>query len=152
MTGQPAAQVRASLPLQTSLVLGALPSAVACAQLHARNVMCEWDLPSVADSVELVVSELVTNAVRASTGPDGRPKYDAKTGLPRVHLRQLSDRAHVLIEVWDQDPRMPVAAATGPDDESGRGLMLVEALCERWGCDTSPGWDGKVVWAEVQVP
>jgi len=114
--------------------------------------MCEWDLPSVADSVELVVSELVTNAVRASTGPDGRPKYDAKTGLPRVHLRQLSDRAHVLIEVWDQDPRMPVAAATGPDDESGRGLMLVEALCERWGCDTSPGWDGKVVRAEVQVP
>src|SRR5262249_58411803 len=68
MTGQPAAEARPSLPLQTSLVLGALPSVVACARLHARNVMCEWDLPSVADSVELVVSELVTNAVRASTG------------------------------------------------------------------------------------
>jgi len=152
MTGQHAGQIQASLPLQTSLVLGALPSGVACARLHARNVMYEWDLPSVADSAELVVSELVTNAVRASTGPDGRPKYNAKTGLPCVHLRLLSNRVHVLIEVWDQDPRMPVAAAAGPDDESGRGLMLVEALCERWGCDTSPGWDGKAVWAEVQVP
>jgi anti-sigma regulatory factor (Ser/Thr protein kinase) len=152
MTGQPAAQVQESLPQQTSLVLGALPSAVACARLHARNVMYEWNLPSVADSVELVVSELVTNAVRASTGPDGRPKYDTQTGLPRVHLRLSSNRAHVQIEVWDQDPHMPLATVAGPDDESGRGLMLVEALCERWGCDTSPGWDGKVVWAEVQVP
>lgn len=152
MTGQPEGHVRASTPLQTSLVLGALPSAVACARLHARNVMYEWKLPSVADSVELVVSELVTNAVRASTRPDGRPAYHAKTGLPRVRLRLSSDRVHVLIEVWDQDPRTPAAKAAGPDDESGRGLMLVEALCERWGCGTSPSWNGKVIWAEVQGP
>jgi anti-sigma regulatory factor (Ser/Thr protein kinase) len=150
--GEPTAQVQASRPLQTSLVLGALPSAVACARLHARNVMHEWNLPSVADSVELVVSELVTNAVRASTSLDGRPKYDAETGLPRVGLRLSSDQAHVLIEVRDQDLRIPVTKPAGPADESGRGLMLIEALCERWGCDTSPGWDGKVVWAEVQVP
>lgn len=152
MTGQPAAPVGASLPLQTSLVLGALPSAVACARLHARNVMYEWNLPSVADTVELVVSELVTNAIRVSTGPDGRPKYDTKTGLPRVGLRLSSGRVHVRIEVWDQDRRIPVTKAASPGDESGRGLMLVEALCERWGCDTSPGWDGKMVWTEVQVP
>ena len=151
MTSQPAAQVKASLPLQTSLVLGALPSAVACARLHARNVMHEWNLPAVADSVELLVSELVTNAVRASTGPDGRPKYDAKAGLPPVNLRLSSDRVHVLIEVGDQEPRMPTAKQAGLDDESGRGLMLVEALCERWGCDVPPGWAGKVVWAEVPV-
>ena len=69
MTGQPVAQARASLPLQTSLVLGALPTAVACARLHTRNVMYEWGLATIADSVELVVSELVTNAVRASTAP-----------------------------------------------------------------------------------
>ena len=152
MTSQPTAQVRASLPLQTSLVLGALPTAVACARLHARNVMCEWNLPSVADSIELVVSELVTNAVRASTGSDGRPKYDADAGLPRVRLRLWSDRTRILIEVWDQDPRIPVTKAAGPGDESGRGLMLVEALCERWGCDTSPSRDGKLVWAEMRVP
>lgn len=108
-------------------------------------------MSSVADSVELVVSELVTNAVRASTGPDGRPKYHATTGLPRVHLRLSSDRARVLIKVWDQDPHMPVAKGAGPDDESGRGLMLVEALCERWDSGPVPGRDGKVVWAQVRV-
>jgi anti-sigma regulatory factor (Ser/Thr protein kinase) len=151
VTGQPAAQVRASLPLQTSLVLGALSSAVACARLHARNVMYEWNLPSAADSVELIVSELVTNAVCASTGPNGRPRYDAKTGLPPVGLRLSYDRVHVLIEVWDQDPRLPMARAADSDDESGRGLMLVEALCERWDCTVSPRWGGKVVWAEVCV-
>ena len=68
MTGRPAATVRASLPLQTSLVLGALPSAVACARLHARNVMYEWNLPSVADSVELVVSDSLNLSV-CSLGP-----------------------------------------------------------------------------------
>jgi anti-sigma regulatory factor (Ser/Thr protein kinase) len=151
VTGQPTAQVRASPPLQTSLVLGALPSAVACARFHARNVMYEWNLPSVADSIELVVSELVTNAVRASTGPDGQPKYDARTGLPLVHLKLSSDWACVLIEVWDQDPRMPSAKAAGPDDESGRGLMLVEALCGRWGCATPTDSDDKVVWAELTI-
>ena len=113
--------------------------------------MYEWNLPSVADTVELVVSELVTNAIRVSTGPDGRPKYDAKTGLPRVGMRLSSDQVHVRIEVWDQDACIPVTKAAGPDDESGRGLMLVEALCEQWGCNTSPGWDGKVVWTKVQV-
>ena len=106
MTGLPAAQAGASVPLQTSLWLGALPSAVGCARLHARNVMHEWNLPSVAGTVELVVSELVTDAVRASTGPDGRPRYGAKAGLPHIHLQLSSDRMHVLIEVWDQDPRM----------------------------------------------
>ena len=113
--------------------------------------MHEWNLPSVADTVELVVSELVTNAVHASTGPDGRPRYGAKTGLPHIHLRLSSDRLHVLIEVWDQDPRMPVAKVAGGDDESGRGLMLVGALCERWDSAPVPGWGGKVVWAQVRV-
>jgi anti-sigma regulatory factor (Ser/Thr protein kinase) len=113
--------------------------------------MCEWNLGSVSDSVEIVVSELVTNAIRASTSPDGRPKYDAKTGLWRVGLRLSSDRAHVRIEVWDQSLRRPAAKAVGPDDESGRGLMLVEALCERWDCAVHSSCDGKVVWAELGV-
>src|SRR5215472_13090213 len=134
MTGQPATRVRASVPLQTSLVLGALPSAVGCARLHARNVMYEWNLSSVADSVELIVSELVTNAIRASTDADGRPRYVTGAGLARVHLRLSSNRQRVLIEVSDQDNRKPAPKVVGPDDESGRGLMLIEALCEQWGC------------------
>jgi anti-sigma regulatory factor (Ser/Thr protein kinase) len=142
-------------PLSSSLMLGALPTAVGCARLHARSVMGEWGLGAFADNVELVVSELVTNAVLASTGPDGRPVYpDNVAGLPVVRLRLSSDRAGVLIEVWDMSRQAPIAIAThaDPQEEGGRGLMLVEALCERWSWDVSPGWAGKVVWAEFRRP
>ena len=60
---------------QSHLVLGALPSAVPCARLHARLVLAEWDLKPLAETAELIVSELVTNAVRASTGlPERRAR------------------------------------------------------------------------------
>jgi anti-sigma regulatory factor (Ser/Thr protein kinase) len=152
MTGQPTMQAGASWPLQSSLVLGALPTAAGCARLHARNVMCEWDLADSAEDVELVVSELTTNAIRASTGVDGQPRYEYNlSGLAVVHLRLSSDRVRVLVEVWDGNPGAPTAKHAGPDEEGGRGLMLVESLCERWNWDVVPGWAGKVVWAELRV-
>jgi hypothetical protein len=58
----------------------------------------------------------------------------------------------VLIEVRDDIPRAPVAGQAGPDDESGRGLMLIEAVCDRWSWATEPGWTGKVVPAELRIP
>jgi hypothetical protein len=60
-----------------------------------------------------------------------------------------SDRVRLLIEVWDAIPGAPAAAHPGPEDEGGRGLMLVEAMCDRWRWQTVPGWPGKVVWAEL---
>jgi len=139
-------------PLSSSLVLGALPSAVGCARLHARNVMCEWGLGSIAETVELVASELTTNAVLASTGPDGRPRYEGdQSGLPVVHVRLMSDCVHLVIEVWDRSMRAPIPKQAEPDREGGRGLMLVEALCERWNWRTVAGWSGKLVWAELRV-
>jgi hypothetical protein len=57
-----------TLTRQSYLELGAYPSAVPCARLHARNVRYEWSVRSIADTVELIVSELVTNAVTASSG------------------------------------------------------------------------------------
>jgi anti-sigma regulatory factor (Ser/Thr protein kinase) len=138
-------------PLSSSLILGALPTAVGCARVHARAVMCEWGLARLADNVELVVSELVTNAVLVSTGPDGRPRYeDDVAGLSPVHLRVSSNRVRVLVEVWDRSTRAPVAMDAEPDEEGGRGLMLVEALSGQWAWNVVPGWPGKVVWAELQ--
>jgi len=58
----------------------------------------------------------------------------------------------VLIEVLDDIPGAPVAGQADPDDESGRGLMLVEAVCDRWSRATVPGWSGKVVPAELGIP
>ena len=138
--------------LSDTLTLGALPTAVASARAHARMVMVEWAMADVAEDVELVVSELVTNAIVASTDVDGRPKYgDTGGGLPVVHLRLCSDHERIVIGVWDQSPQAPEATRPGPDAESGRGLLLVEALSERWGWEHSPGWNGKVVWAELRV-
>jgi len=58
----------------------------------------------------------------------------------------------VLIEVRDDIPGAPVAEQADPDDESGRGLMLIEAVCDRWSWATVPGWTGKVVPAGLRIP
>jgi anti-sigma regulatory factor (Ser/Thr protein kinase) len=100
--------VTASWPLTDTLTLGALPTAVASARAHARALVGEWAMVDMAENVALVVSELVTNAVVASTDGNGRPKYaDASGGLPVVHMRLWSDHVRIVIEVWDQSPRAP---------------------------------------------
>lgn len=62
-------------------------------------------------------------------------------------LRLLSDGARLKVEVWDQLPGSPVPRAARDDDESGRGLELVQALSVDWGWDELPGRDVKRVWA-----
>lgn len=142
-----AAAPRARWAVQSVMVIAALPTATPCARLHARNIACEWGLGDLADTIELVVSELVTNAVRASLDHDGRPRYSADTGLACVHLRLSTDGLAALVEVWDENARLPEPAEPGLADESGRGLMLVDAMAERWGWELPPSGRGKVVWA-----
>jgi anti-sigma regulatory factor (Ser/Thr protein kinase) len=127
-------------PLQSYLELGALPGAVPCARLHTRHVLWEWGLAALRDDVELLVSELVTNAVKASQSMDG---------MFPVRLRLFSDRAQVLITVWDADSRPPVRTDAGQDDETGRGLMLVETISKRWDWNATPDTGGKMVWCIV---
>src|ERR1700679_1259986 len=97
------ASADAAWPLSSSLPLGALVTATPCARLHARAVLAEWGLHSLAEAAELIVSELVTNAVRASTRPNGRPRYDG-AGLPVVIVRLGTDGGRVMIEGWDGAP------------------------------------------------
>ena len=123
-------------PWHSLLELGALPGAVPCARLHARQVLWEWSLGDLREPAELVVSELVTNAVRAS----------AATGWYQpVRLRLLSDGACVEVRVWDGNPTPPRQVAPGELDEAGRGLMVVEAVSVAW--HWYPGNGGKEVWA-----
>src|ERR1700722_9010760 len=60
-------------PLRSSLQLGALPTATPCARLHARHVLREWGIIGIADTAELLVSELVTNGVRAAQTLEPKP-------------------------------------------------------------------------------
>ena len=111
-------------PLQDFLELGALLSAVPCARLHARQVLWEWGIGNLGDSTELLVTELITNAVRASR---------EMTRVSAVRLWLLSDSARILILVWDASPQPPVLMGVTDEAEHGRGLMLVEAVSEQWG-------------------
>jgi anti-sigma regulatory factor (Ser/Thr protein kinase) len=129
-------------PCQSFLELGALPGAAPCARLHARQLLWEWGLTAFSESTELLVSELVTNAMRISRAT---AQY-----LP-VRLWVVSDRAQVVIFVWDASPLPPVANDAADDAENGRGLMIVQAISARWGWDFPPGMGGKVVWAQIRL-
>jgi anti-sigma regulatory factor (Ser/Thr protein kinase) len=129
-------------PLLSHLELGALPGAVACARLHARQVLWEWGLSAIAENAELLVSELVTNATQASPSA-GR--------IQPVGLWLSSDRSRLLILVQDTSRRPPQpTGGAGEDEERGRGLLIVEAISTKWGWDAKNGSSGKVVWALIE--
>jgi anti-sigma regulatory factor (Ser/Thr protein kinase) len=137
-------------PLRSHLELGALPSAVPSARLHARLVVAEWGLAELAEVVELAVSEIVTNAVQASAGlTASRYRGRWRPGRPPVRLWLRSDRERVLVEVWDASDQMPRRPELDPDAEHGRGLLLVESLSAEWGAYVPGGSTGKVVWATL---
>jgi anti-sigma regulatory factor (Ser/Thr protein kinase) len=144
-----AAMTRYVWPLVSSLELAALPTAVPCARLHAKHLLWEWGASGTTETIELLVSELTTNAVQAMAGHDGQPT---------IRLRLMSDNTRVRIEVWDGDPRPPVPKDLGADEipdpaaESGRGLLLVAALSTRWNWAATHEPAGKVVWCELDIP
>jgi anti-sigma regulatory factor (Ser/Thr protein kinase) len=127
-------------PLRDYIELGALPGAVPCARLHARQLMWEWRLTGLSESVELLVSELVTNGITAS--------QSLKQAFP-VRLWLLSDKARALILVWDASPRTPARIERNEEAENGRGLLLVEAISNQWNWYRTEDIGGKVVWASV---
>jgi len=100
-------------------------------------------LRSLGEGAELLVTELVTNAVKASR---------AMTQAFPVRLWLASDSAQVLILVSDASPEPPVRIDTSDEAENGRGLMLVEAISEQWGWYFREDNDGKVVWATMRLP
>ncbi|MFJ4919698.1 SpoIIE family protein phosphatase [Streptomyces sp. NPDC088725] len=98
----------------------------------ARKALARWDLEEMSDSVELLISEVVTNAVRYAERP--------------VTLRLL--RTDVLrCEVGDDSPQLPRQRRARDTDEGGRGLFLVNRLARRWGATRLS--TGKVVWFEI---
>ncbi|MBT2369869.1 ATP-binding protein [Streptomyces sp. ISL-10] len=108
---------------------------MAAARSFTRAVLVEQPLEQ-AETAELLVSELVTNAVHHGAGPI----------LLSVTVRGASLRC----EVTDAHPAFPCLRAAGADDESGRGMRLLHALSHR--CGVRPARRGKTVWFELQAP
>jgi anti-sigma regulatory factor (Ser/Thr protein kinase) len=127
--------------ISSALEFAPLPTAVPCARLHAVHVLHEWGLRDLAGDAEMIVSELITNAIEASALLPERPP---------VSLRLLLAGESLVIEVWDHSPRDLEPREADADDECGRGLTVVAALSERWGWERT-GSQSKVVWAELAL-
>ncbi|UNS98187.1 ATP-binding protein [Streptomyces tubbatahanensis] len=107
------------------------------AVLSGRNL-----IDDVAATGELIISELVTNAVRA------RAPQDRSVG---VRIRHLPGEGLLRLEVSDAGEGRPVLREPDDDELGGRGLLLVDALAHRWGVDERMGGIGKTVWAELKA-
>ncbi|PWS39663.1 serine/threonine protein phosphatase [Streptomyces sp. ZEA17I] len=120
------------------VVVWSLPangSAAGTARRLVRAQLERWALSDLMDVTELVVSELVGNALRYGGGP---------TGL------RLLRHDRLCVEVSDIGPDLPRIQHAPLSAEGGRGLQLINMLCRRWGSCRTPG--GKVVWAEQDLP
>jgi serine phosphatase RsbU (regulator of sigma subunit)/anti-sigma regulatory factor (Ser/Thr protein kinase) len=116
--------------------LDARPEQAGRARRAVRAQLSDWGLASLAATAELLVSEIVTNAVRhARRGP--------------VTLRLVRGE-HLLCEVDDDSPELPALLGAGYQDEHGRGLRVVTALAKEWGANRST--TGKTVWFELAPP
>ena len=137
-------------PLRSYLELRALPACVRSARMHAKNILREWHIRALTDTVELLVSEIITNAVHASAGPAGGRNGEVAADDAATLLFWLAaDGERALIQVWDCCEGKPQRRESAISAESGRGLLLVEALSDEWGSYVPSGWAGKVVWALV---
>ncbi|MBW1600550.1 SpoIIE family protein phosphatase [Streptomyces sp. JJ66] len=115
--------------------LDAQPRAAARARELVGRQLAAWALP-VRESAELLVSELVANAVQHARGD-------------RVELRLVRTDA-LLCEVWDEDPELPQLLNIPPDADAGRGLRVVSRIAHRWGTNRTAR--GKTVWFELALP
>ncbi|MET8131500.1 SpoIIE family protein phosphatase [Streptomyces sp. NPDC005251] len=112
------------------------PVEVGRARAVVREQLHVWGLSGLADNAELMVGELVTNAVRHAHSR-------------RIELRLVRGDT-LLCEVDDDDHTLPNLVSAGPGDEFGRGLRLVSALSREWGASRTSA--GKTVWFELALP
>lgn len=157
--------INASAPASTAMIrLPGQPDSVRRARMFTRTTLQDWRLPEHFDTVALVVSELVTNALRY--GLDALPRHDGGTGergLPpsagaetAVELELMRYARRLICAVRDGSEAPPEIStedgAADPAAESGRGLYLVDCFSDGWGWRPLTGdRRGKVVWAVFQT-
>ncbi|MFF4527207.1 SpoIIE family protein phosphatase [Streptomyces bluensis] len=131
------ARTRGLSPSQVATwALPANPAVVARTRQYVLDQLAAWGLTELAFTVELVVSELVTNAIRH--------------GAPPIQLRLIHEDSTLICEVSDCSGTAPHLRRAKTFDEGGRGLLLVAQLTQRWGSRHTDG--GKTIWAELTLP
>ncbi len=142
---------------RSSLELGVVPAAVRTARHWTASLLSESNPAhdaDVIDTIILLVSEMVTNAITAVTQPGTVPAQsrgrEIPAGKPRVWLALAGSPQQVRIEVHDSACLpVPVMCRPSLDDVSGRGLEVIAALASDWGWHPDPY--GKVVWCELNL-
>lgn len=111
------------------------------ARWELRKALARWGLARLEEAAVLVLSELLTNAGRHARVSPGR----------EIETRYLRTAGTLRIEVHDAASERPEKREPGSEECGGRGLVLVEALADRWGVEDRHG-PGKAVWAELSLP
>ncbi len=120
-------------PYEAATVLPPVATAPREARRFVTTTLQRWHVDGASDVVELLTSELVTNAVLHARTP--------------VSLRLVRRDGGLRVEVVDGSPALPTARLYSDDSVTGRGLQLVESLAHRWGVD--PGQEAKTMWFEI---
>ncbi|MFE7391405.1 amino acid permease [Streptomyces sp. NPDC057582] len=115
--------------------LTADPAMVGHARAMATAQLGSWGLDELSFTTELILSELVTNAIRYAAGP--------------IHVRLIRDQS-LICEVADTGHTSPHLRHAAADDESGRGLFIVAQIAQQWGTRYTP--TGKTIWVEQDKP
>jgi anti-sigma regulatory factor (Ser/Thr protein kinase) len=135
-----------------AFALVTLPTSPFWARRYTRLFLdsCRGISADTAETAELLVSELVTNAVRFVGDPVRTLRYSerANASLIRLSLRYFPQ--YLLIEVYDADSNPPIRSPADEHAENGRGLMLVDALSKEWSYFVPPG-GGKVVYCVLEI-
>jgi anti-sigma regulatory factor (Ser/Thr protein kinase) len=119
-----------------AIMLRPEPQAVAAGRRFVQRTLTEWGQPGHVDNAYLLVSEILTNAV-----------HHARTA---IGLRVYHTTREIVAEITDDSTHPPRRLLPQPDDENGRGLMLVEAVASDWGSRTAE--TGKAVWFTLAIP
>jgi anti-sigma regulatory factor (Ser/Thr protein kinase) len=120
-------------------VLPATPASVGTARRGVHQVLADWGTGEDAcDDAAVITSELVTNAVTHSA---------SERIVCRLHT--TAHRIRIEVEEQNRGPTLPTPRRPGPDDQSGRGLFLVDALSSGWGVTAAPHRSGRIIWAEL---
>ena len=136
--------------LASSIRLNAIHPAVAAARLFVRHTLMLWGLEEHVENAALIMSELATNAVRASLDAESEAKVEETTDEAVIGAQLRAIDASLFVEVWDRTNGAPVRKNPDQDTEGGRGILLVEQLAKQWNV-YRPSVGGKIVWAELPI-
>ncbi|MEV4242135.1 ATP-binding protein [Streptosporangium canum] len=148
------------------LELSVFPTSPYYARVHVQRVLEGWRRDDLVETAQLVVSELVSNAIKAQA-PHASP-YAVTESLAVAESSAVTEAAAhaspdhiwmdlypagdtIVLRVWDASRTPPVLRTPDLDDEGGRGLCLVDLLARDWGY-YRPASGGKVVWCTLATP